>query len=173
MVDVRSRRCAHDSCTKQSNFNVEGSATARYCKAHAEEGMVNVCARRCLYDSCMRRPTLNHKGTSTAALCKEHAEEGMVDVTSRRCSHESCTKWPSWGVLTNGVATVCPLHKSDIMDAYAVNFRAGCKVVGCYKRSRWRPSGKQPTHCVEHGPLNDGLVCAVFTTRSKGRSSTA
>ena len=170
-MDVRSRRCSYDSCTKQSNFNVEGSTTAVYCKAHAEEGMVNVCARRCLYDSCMKRPTLNYEGSTTAALCKEHAEEGMVDVTSRRCSHKSCTKWPSWGVSTDGSATVCTLHKNDIMDGYAINFRAGCKVVGCYKVSRWGLSGEQPTHCTEHGPLEDGLFCTVPTSRGKKDSS--
>lgn len=173
MVDVRSRRCSHDGCTKQSNFNVESSSTPLYCKAHAEDGMVNVCARCCLYDSCNKRPTLNHEGSTTPILCKQHAEEGMVDVTSRRCSHDSCTKWPAWGVATDGAATVCPRHMSDILDGYAINFRAVCKVAGCTKLSRWGLNGEQPTHCPEHGALDDGLVCTVSTTRNQKYPSCA
>ena len=44
MVNICSRRCLHDSCTKQPNFNFEGNKPT-HCKQHAKDGMVYVSAR--------------------------------------------------------------------------------------------------------------------------------
>ncbi|CAN0500610.1 unnamed protein product, partial [Scytosiphon promiscuus] len=46
MVNVRTKRCAHDSCIKNPNFNMEGEKAA-YCKEHAEDGMVDVRMNHC------------------------------------------------------------------------------------------------------------------------------
>ncbi|CAM9356911.1 unnamed protein product, partial [Laminaria digitata] len=91
---------------------------------------------------------------------------------TRRCSHFSCTRRPVWGVLTDCAATVCYLHKSDVSGVPVFNFRAKCKAEGCRKLSRWGINGEQPTHCLHHGPLEDGLVCTVATARGKMRDYT-
>ena len=163
MVDVRSRRCTVDLCTKRPRFNVEGSKTAVYCKQHAQGGMVNVHVKHCLRDSCSRGASYNIEGSTTAAYCKQHAVEGMVAVRCQCCSHDGCTRLPSWGVPTQGAPTVCAHHKSDIVGDRVINFRARCKVPGCSRVSRWGLLGVQPTHCPEHGILANGLVCTVGT----------
>ncbi|CAN0527672.1 unnamed protein product, partial [Scytosiphon promiscuus] len=45
-------RCHHQPCRVSAGFNFEGSKPARYCKQHAEDGMVNVVGKRCVQDPC-------------------------------------------------------------------------------------------------------------------------
>ena len=82
MVDVYHKRCSHDSCTRQPNFNVKGSKTAAFCKQHAEDDMVNVSRKRCSHDACTTRPSFNFEGSKKAMFCKQHAQDGMVCVLS-------------------------------------------------------------------------------------------
>lgn len=170
MVDVHNRRCSFTSCTKRPSFNVDGVKVAAYCKQHADDGMVNVYHKRCSYASCSSYPSYNVASSKTAAYCKLHAADGMLDVRSRRsCLHTSCILRPAWGALTDSVATACTHHKGDIVGCPVVNFRARCKVAGCVKASRWGLHGRQPTHCGEHGPLQNELSCtmgASLSTRS-------
>ena len=167
MVDVRSRRCSHASCTKWPSFNLEGRKAGAYCNTHAEDGMVDVNGRRCLHDPCTRRASFNTEGTKMAAYRKTHARDSMVDVNSKRCSHDPCTKPAAWGLLTDSRATVCYRHKNLIASGSIFNLRARCRVEGCCKSSRWGLDGKQPTHCPDHGPFEHGLVCTVSTGRGK------
>ncbi|CAM9615336.1 unnamed protein product [Laminaria digitata] len=166
MVNVVKRRCAHDSCTKQPTFGLEGSRTATYCRQHAEEGMVPVFYKRCSHDSCIKRPTYNVQGSQTAAYCRQHADDGMVNVTHKSCAHEPCRKWPISGMLTDGAPPLCTRHTSDFLSSSVFNFRARCAVAGCRKLSRWGLDGKKPTHCITHGPLENGLVCILETGRT-------
>ena len=148
-----------------------GNQAAAYCKAHAEDGMVDVFSRRCSYTSCSSKPRFNVEGSKTPAYCGKHAVGGMVIVHRKHCSHNLCTRRRAWGMLNDGAATVCYRHKSDIMGGPVVNFRARCKVTGCRKESRWGFDGRQPTHCREHGPLEDGLECNVSAARRQASCS--
>ena len=161
MVDVVNKRCTHESCRKVPMFNVEGRKGGVYCKQHAEDGMVNVRGRRCSYESCNKTPSFNIDGNNTPVYCKQHAADGMVDVVTLRCSHDSCIRRPSWGVLSKGGPTVCGHHRGDIFGQPLINFRAICKVAGCARVSKWGLGGKQPSHCRDHGPLENGLVCTL------------
>ena len=130
--------------------------------------MVDVCTRRCSQGSCTTIPTFNFVGSKTAVYCRQHSEAGMVNVhKTKRCSHDSCSRRAAWGVLTDAVAKVCYRHKSDIVGRPVFNLRAECKIKGCRKLSRWGLDGKQPTHCPDHGPLRDDLVCTAVTPRLK------
>ncbi|CAM9537695.1 unnamed protein product [Laminaria digitata] len=126
--------------------------------------MVNVIGKRCSHDSCNRPPYFTVEGSKTAAYCKQHAQGGMVDVVNKHCSHASCYMAPRWGGLADRAAIKCSRHKGDILGGPVINFRALCKVAGCGIVSRWGLDGKQPTHCRDHGPLEDGLVCIFGTT---------
>ena len=167
MVDVHHRRCSYDGCTKHPTFNVEGSKTAMYCRHHAEDGMVDVHHRRCSRNLCTRIPHFNVKGMK-AAYCKQHAVDGMVNVRSKLCSHTSCTRHPVWGLVTDCTPVVCSDHRSDIIGGPVIHFRRMCKREGCRKYSRWGPHGQQPTHCHNHGPVEDSLVSISTTSTSKG-----
>ena len=175
MVNVRAKCCAYDSCTKRPNFNfsTDSRKTGVYCRQHAEDGMVDVHNRSCSHDSCKRRPNFNVESSKTAIYCRQHADEGMVDVLSKRCSHASCSKPPTWGIATDGTATVCASHKNDLFDGLVIRFKAICKVPGCGKVARWGLDGKQPTHCHDHGPLQEGLVDTVGMYRIKAGFSSS
>ncbi|CAM9464884.1 unnamed protein product [Ectocarpus fasciculatus] len=42
MVNVRSRRCGHPGCVKQTSYGKPGSKSAEFCHLHREPGMINV-----------------------------------------------------------------------------------------------------------------------------------
>ena len=161
MVDVVSRRCLRDGCTRVPSFNVKGRKPALYCMQHASGGMVNTVRKRRSNEPGKKRQKINSEGG-----CKG-------DSLATRCSHTSCVGQSSWGTLTDGAATVCGRHKGDILGTPVVNFRARCKVARCGKLSSWGLGGEQPTHCPDHGPLVDGFLCtvAVGKTHSTGAPS--
>lgn len=167
MVNVLSKRCFHDSCTRRPTFNPKGNKTAAFCKKHAEDGFVNVLNTLCSHGSCHRQPSFGVVGSKRPAYCKQHADTCMLNVVSKRCSHDSCTMITQWGVLNVVSPTVCAQHKSDLPAGPMISFNARCKVAGCRKVSRWGLDGKQPTHCPDHGRLKDGLVRTVGADFSK------
>ena len=73
--------------------------------------------------------------------------------------------------MAHGVAITCGLHTSDLLGGLAVNLAATCQVAGCTKKARWGLDGNQPTHCVDHGPLEEGLERTVGTDVNQGRYS--
>ena len=164
MVDVLSKRCLHDFCTKIPSFNVEGSRTSAYCKQHAEDGMVDITSKRCLHDSCTRRPTFNVKGRKTAAFCRKHAEDGMVNVSKRRCSHALCTKRPHFNVEGSKTAVYCKQHADDGM----VNVLSKrCSHDSCTKFPSFNVAGlRTPAYCKQHA--EDGMVNIVKKRCSHG-----
>ena len=161
MVNVRNRRCSYESCTRAPTLNFAGEKKAAYCKRHAVDSMVDVVSRRCAHDRCAKIATFNIEGRNRPAYCKQHAEDGMIDVRCKSCLHIACTRRARWGLLADGAATACVHHKNNIMGLPVIHFTAICKVTGCGKLARWGLGGKQPSHCHQHGPLEDGLVCTV------------
>ena len=161
MVNVTRKRCSHETCEYIASFNVEGSKTGKYCKQHADDSMININIRHCAHATCSVQPFFNIKGSMVGVYCRKHAEDGMVDVRNKRCSHYLCKKEPSWGALAGGLGTTCDDHKSSIVNGPIINFRALCKSPGCELFSTWGLSGKQPSHCRDHGPLHDALSLTV------------
>ena len=152
---------------KTPSYNTWGSSTAVFCRQHAVDGMVNVRSKRCSHSTCSKIPSFNVRGNITPLYCKQHAEDGMVNVNNTHCLHSSCTRRARWGALTDGAATSCASHKDDIVGGPVINFRAKCEVAGCAKESCWGVDGKQPTRCLDHGPLEDGLIRTVESGRSR------
>ena len=186
MLDVKSKRCSHESCYSVPSYNIQGSKTAAYCRQRAKEGMVAVFKNHCSYGFWMTRPTSTFGGSTKAVSCRKHAEEGMVVVRSSRFSRKSCSKIPCFNVEGSKNAAyskhhahdevptaVCAHDTSDLKSGLPISFHARCKVVGCLKSSGWGVEGRQPTHCPEHGRLEDDVVCTVgraSRSNSKPRS---
>jgi hypothetical protein len=61
MVDVVSKRCREEECTKQPLFNNEGQK-AMYCSAHKKDGMVDVVSKRCKSEWCSTGVTKKYEG---------------------------------------------------------------------------------------------------------------
>ena len=66
------------------SLNVEGSKIPKYCKKHADDGMVYVHNKRCSHDSCTKSPSFTVEGFRTPKYCKKHADDGMVYVQNKR-----------------------------------------------------------------------------------------
>jgi len=91
MVDVVSKRCAHEGCKKGPSFGNEGDLVASYCATHKLEGMVNVVSKRCAHEGCKKIPSFGNEGDLIALYCASHKLEGMVDVKSKRCATPLCS----------------------------------------------------------------------------------
>ena len=154
-MDVRSRRCSHDSCTKRPSFNVEGSKTAVYCRQHAMDGMVYVHSRCWLHDSCTKHPGFNVAGSKTAAYFKQDAMDGMVKGKSRRSSHDSSTKQPTFNAKGSIAATYCKQHAMEGM-VYVRGRR--CSHGSCTKHPACNDERNNTTaYCNQHADENTRL----------------
>lgn len=93
--------------------------------------------------------------------CKELAEASVIDVRHNVRSHDTCTVRTSWGAMANGMATACADHTSCIVDGPVIDNQTLCTVADCVNISTWGLSGKQPTHCRDHGPLTTDRILAI------------
>lgn len=52
MVDISSKRCAQEGCSKIRSFGVEDSKGTVFCRQHVEDGMVNIRRKRGAQEGC-------------------------------------------------------------------------------------------------------------------------
>ena len=125
MVDVVSKRCAHDGCNRQPRFNAPDQTKGVYCATHKLPGMVDVASRRCVHDGCIRKPSFNAPDETKGVYCAAHKLHGMVDVMSTRCAHDGCIRNPSFNApdQTRGDGTVSSSGETLLS---AQSFYDGC-----------------------------------------------
>ena len=162
MVNVTSKLCSQESCSRRPTYNFTGLKKAVYCKEHAEEGMVNARRKeRCAHDSCIGRPYYNIEGNKTAVYCKQHAKDGMVDIRNKRCLHGSCFRRPSLNVEGLQTPAYCKEHAGK--DMKNVGTRR-CSHGSCMSYAHYNIDGsKTPVWCMQHA--ENGMV-HVRTRRS-------
>lgn len=94
MVNVRTKRCGRQGCSKVPSFGVVGSK-AEFCFAHKTDVMVNVTkTKRCAHPGCGKHPSFGVDGSKKREFCNEHKKPGMVYVKSDRYAHhgEHCSE---------------------------------------------------------------------------------
>jgi len=62
MVDVKNKKCIHEGCKKQPNYNVEGETKGLYCFPHKKDGMVDVKNKKCKTYLCLTRVEEKYDG---------------------------------------------------------------------------------------------------------------
>ena len=115
MIDVKNKRCKHESCLIQPSYNYPNEDKGVYCKNHALEGMINVKNKRCKHESCVIRPNFNYPDENEAMYCKNHALEGMINVINKRCKHESCLIQPNFNYPNEDKGVYCKNHALEGM----------------------------------------------------------
>ena len=136
--------CGRDDCpVKYPVFNILGQSKGRFCKEHAEPGMVDVKNTRCHSAGCSIRPTFDVVG-GKGRFCKEHAEPGMVDVKNRRC--EQCPTHARYGIPAKE-ASACARHVKAgmIVDPRRTCSHAKCTQTGTHELDKKRL-------CEAHAP---------------------
>ena len=105
MVNVVSKRCSHNFCTKVPSFNVECEKVAAFSK-HAKDGMVNVRTRRSLTISGRAVPgrgVQNSVETSTSTML----DSDLLDDSNTHDRKRRCPKQPhqslGHGILNRGL----------------------------------------------------------------------
>ena len=100
MVDVRSKRCAHNGCTKYPSYGETGTKRAEYCLQHALDGMIDVVSKRCAHNGCIKQPSYGVAGYGNSKYCAQHALDG-------RCAHDDCTRQPIYGMPGTSTNEYC------------------------------------------------------------------
>ena len=101
----------------------------------------------------MKIPNYNFLGNKIALYCNLHAEDGMVNV------HTGMVNGATQRVSTYDVRTACTGIKRKTLDdaVTSVSVEKLCEAKGCRNRPRWGGDSNQPTHCLDHFPLEHGL----------------
>jgi hypothetical protein len=164
MVDVKSKRCKADGCTKGPAFNFEGETTGLYCATHKLFNMVDIKHKRCKADGCTKGPAFNFEGETTGLYCATHKLPNMVNVKSPRCEYNGCTTQPGFGV-PGKPPTHCAQHKSDGMISHP---KRRCESDDCKEYALYGMNSI-PTHCKTHKSpqhmnlvQHDCVVCGVL-----------
>ena len=157
MVDVKSKKCAHDGCSTQPIFNMPDQQKGIYCSEHKLPGMVDVVSKRCAHDRCSKQPTYNMPDQKKGLYCFEHKLPGMVDVKSKKCAHDGCSKIPAYNMPGQRKRLYCSEHKlPGMIDVLSKR----CLHDGCSKIPGFNmPDQKKGLYCSEH--KLDGMVDVV------------
>ena len=156
-IDVKSPRCSHPDCNKQSIYNMPGSAGAVLCSHHKEPGMVDVVHKLCAHPDCHTQPNYNYPDKKGGVFCSQHKEPGMVDVNNKRCAHPGCNKSAWCNHVGQRGGLFCSQHKMPGM-IYITNMLCGKQLTVCIwyegMQSGLRPSMRQVlslhTECVAY-----------------------
>ncbi len=150
MVDTKHKRCCHPVCDTRPTYDKEGGK-GRFCKVHAEPGMLDVGSKRCSHPGCYGYPVYNKEG-GKACFCKAHAESGMVNVKSKRCCHPGCDTQPSYD-REGGKGRFCKAHAEPEM-VNVVSKR--CCHPGCDTQPFYGKERGKGRFCKAHAEL--GMV---------------
>jgi hypothetical protein len=144
MVNVESKTCNHDGCSKRPTYGNPGEK-ATHCLSHKTSCMIDVVSKTCDYDGCtMKRNYGVVRGKPTH--CLTHKTSDMVNVVSKSCDHDGCYKRASYA-KPDCKATHCLTHKtSDMVDVRSKK----CEYEGCNKQCNYGVVKGKPTHCLTH-----------------------
>jgi hypothetical protein len=59
MVNIISKKCQEESCSKIPNFNFPNEKNPIFCKKHSQPNMVNIVCKKCENDGCNKIPKYN------------------------------------------------------------------------------------------------------------------
>ncbi|CAM9903697.1 unnamed protein product [Sphacelaria rigidula] len=150
MVNVPSKRCGKEGCSKLPSFGAAGGRKAEFCATHAPAGMVNVSSSRCGEEGCSKQPSFGAAGGRKAEFCATHAPAGMINVRGKRCGMEGCSKHPSFGTAGGRKAEFCATHAPAGMIAVRT---MECGKEGCSKHPSSRAvGGRKAEFCAAHAP---------------------
>lgn len=103
MVDIGSKRRAHEGCSVHPTFGMEGSKMAMYCRNHAKDGMADVSHSFAL------------EGQNAALLCRQDGKDGVVNLSGQLCAPDSCSKSTAFRAETTKAALYCLQNTEDIV----------------------------------------------------------
>ncbi|CAM9390857.1 unnamed protein product, partial [Scytosiphon promiscuus] len=161
--------CESPRCNKNPSFANRGEKRRRFCKRHAEPGMLNVYYKYCdaLGDAgrpCAERASYEASGK---LRCLQHCEPGMR-ARNNICQVEGggCTRQSSYGV-EGGKPVLCTVHKKAGM----VQVRTKtCKHQGCEKIPSYGFPYKSREYCKPHA-LKGMIHSAGSRCRFRGCSA--
>ena len=152
MVNVISKRCAHDGCVKSSAFNAPDQTRGAFCAVHKLAAMVNVISKRCAHYGCVSRPSFNAPDQTSPVYCGAHKLEGMMSVTVRKCQAPSCRALATYGKDEFHRAQFCVDHKLETSVCIADAMR--CSHTDCPEQYEFVVEAGTVAHkvCLAHAP---------------------
>ena len=100
--------CESPLCNKNPSFARRGEKRRRFCKRHAEPGMVNAYYKYCDVNQCPERASF---GAGGKLRCLEHCEAGMKPRNNIcRVEGGGCSRQSSYGP-GGGKPVMCTQHK--------------------------------------------------------------
>lgn len=101
-------RCIADGCNTYACYNLEGETRAKFCKSHAEPGMIDIKHKTCQHPDCETRTRYGKPGRSPTH-CAQHRETGMIQRPNSFCIQQSCREKAIYG--PNMIPVHCESHK--------------------------------------------------------------
>jgi hypothetical protein len=148
MIDVKSKKCEFEGCTKVPNFNLPDQKTGKYCKIHKEDDMIDIKNKQCEFEGCTKQPAFNLPDEKQAKYCSDHKEKDMIDVRHKQCEYDGCTKNPVFNLPDETTGKYCVTHKEDNM-INVINKK--CEFEGCTKQPSFNlPAEKTGKYCFTH-----------------------
>ena len=158
MLNVVSKRCSHNFCTKFPSFNVECEKVAAFCKQRAEDGVVDVRARSSLPFPGRTVPARGVKNivnkSASTMLDSDLLDDSNIHDRKRRCTkqpHHSLGHGPLKGELDEHAGIGSSIEVSPSFSSRAFRSEVTDKTVGtAAKQTRTKVPEVLPPYRDEH-----------------------
>ncbi|GAQ90334.1 hypothetical protein KFL_006280090 [Klebsormidium nitens] len=93
-------RCRSPGCIRWTSYGfITKKVGARWCHAHATDGMEDLRILKCSSVArgggpCRAQPSHGFEGDKRPMRCRKHAEDGMENVRMPGCQHQGCKRQP-------------------------------------------------------------------------------
>lgn len=154
MIDVTSKICAYDGCSKYPSFNLPTKTKGIYCSDHKQENMIDIKNKnkKCAHGKCNKQSNFNLPTETKGLYCSEHKKENMINVKSKLCIHDGCIKHPTFNFPTETMPIYCSEHKKENM--IDIKNRK-CIYQGCAKIPVYNlPTETKGIYCFDHKKIN-------------------
>ena len=148
MIDIISKQCQNEGCTKQPSYNYDGQIKPLYCNQHKLPNMIDIKSKKCKNKGCIKQPYYNYDGQTKPLYCNQHKLDNMIDIKNKKCHYDGCIIQPKYNYKDQTKAIYCNQHKlPDMIDIISKK----CQNERCMIRPNYNYEGQtKGLYCNQH-----------------------
>lgn len=149
--------CSIDNCTSRAVYNFKNQPS-KYCKTHAQSGMLSTDHKICEYERCTTRANFGLVN-EYPKFCSVHKTDKMIDKCNKHCTiDETCNIKATYGYVGKK-PIACKEHSTkEMIDL----LNRKCKYDTCKKQPTYNFAGLSALYCSDHA--NKDMIDVIHKT---------
>jgi hypothetical protein len=164
MINVISKRCIYEGCTKHPSFGMKDTNKKLYCKDHKTNDMIHIGKKKCIVQGCILNAYYNYKNNRKTLYCNKHKLDNMIYISNPICINHDCIKTAYYNSPDEKKPLYCEEHKDKDKSKNMINVKnKKCQHKGCSLDANYGLINKKSQYCNEH--KKDNMINLIQETK--------